>query len=473
MPDIRPGGAIRFTNAGGKLTVYPGVTPEEFGAKGDGVTNDWPAILAAIDAVDALGGGDVLFRAAPYAISTQGSVGNGSNSQQSTKHHRVRLRGAGYGTGPEVSNTEAAGVTRLIYTGSANSSAGVLSFEGPLHSVGVENMVLDANGLAGFGVNFNHITQGTFQRVVVRNYTAAGWRGTSRNGFPTGCAYGNADNRFYDCYAFNPTNFAAHGISLSSGVSTATSLAGMPDSARNLFFGGSYIYGGNTGSHGVYLAGADNNQFQGVMFLPKGGNAGGGFDAYFDAWPATPVFPQENTFINCGMTRGVSGGGGGTGSNFFLPYQTGDGAAIPALDGMQTLTQDGRRYVNGVRAYGGRQIGYFATQTPQSRSAATYADMTGYTLTVATKAATKLLIRYSVMAAKATTGTGNVIVNINGSDYGESYRPAGATGFYQTLAADLVVDVGAGSQTIKLRSASSDTNAFTVDRGTLTVQELY
>lgn len=450
------------------------VSVKDFGAVGDGVTNDLPAILLALDAVDTAGGGKIYFPAGSYAITSQLSIGNGSNAAQSTKHHRITLVGDGYGTGSEVSNTEIAGATKILYTGSASSTAAVISFEGPLHSVGLENIQLDANSLAGYGININHVTQGTFSRVSARNFTSKGWNLTTRTGFVSGVAYGNADNRFYDCYGFNPANTAAHGVYVDSGVSTATSLSGQPDSARNIFIGGTFAYGGDTGSYGVYMSGADNNQFQGTHFLPKGGSAGG-YDVYLNQWPASGDFPKENVFLNCGMTRGVSGnsGTGPTGGNYFLPYQTADGAPVPTLSTAQVKTFDGKEYINGVRAYRSRQVGYYSTQTPQARSVASYADMTGYTLTVDTKASTRLLVSYTARAAKATTGTGNMIVNVNGSDQGETYRDAGATGYYQSLAAETVVDVGAGSQVIKLRFQSSDTNAFTVDRGTLTVLELY
>jgi len=47
------------------------VTPEQFGAVGDGVANDAPAIKAAIDFVIAAGGGAVVFSAPTYLCSTR------------------------------------------------------------------------------------------------------------------------------------------------------------------------------------------------------------------------------------------------------------------------------------------------------------------------------------------------------------------------------------------------------------------
>jgi hypothetical protein len=322
-----------------------------------------------------MGGGEVQFPAATYACAGQLSVGNGSNSTVSTIHNRITLRGVGYGTGAEVDTTETVGAARILYTGSADATKAVLSMEGPLHSVAVENIQLDANSLAGFGININHVTQAVFRRVSVRNYTAVGWNLTTRTGFPTGCAFGNSDNSYYDCYGFGAANNTAHGISFNSGVSTGVSLAFQPSSARNRFFGGTFEYGGNTGSYGAYLSGADNNQLHGVFFLPKGGSSGG-LDVYLSAWPTVGDFPKENVFFNCGMTRGVGPASGGpTGGNMFSPFQTGDGASPPTMATAQTVTYDGRHFVNGLQVITARQTGTVANATDLASAIALANDL--------------------------------------------------------------------------------------------------
>jgi len=47
------------------------LTPEQFGAKGDGVTNDSAALARLADAVNRQGGGEILFRRATYLVGVQ------------------------------------------------------------------------------------------------------------------------------------------------------------------------------------------------------------------------------------------------------------------------------------------------------------------------------------------------------------------------------------------------------------------
>lgn len=448
----------------------------DFGAVGDGVTDDLAAINSAISYINSLGGGVVHFPPGDYFISDTIVLGDGTNTTVSTDGHKVILRGASYGTGADIINTEIAGTSRILWGGSASTSEIMLDFQGPLYGVGVDNLHFDCDDKCGIGLNINHVTQATFNRVTVSQYTSTAYLLTTRTGFPTGCAFGNSDNRFYDCYALDPANTSCTAISLSSGVSTGTSLAGQPDSARNIFIGGTYTYGGDTGYYGAYLYGADNNQFIGSLFFPKTGSSGG-FDVYCNQWPASGDFPKENTFVNCGMTRGVSGnggaGGGPTGGNFFWPFQTGDGASVPDIDTAQTMTHDGKTYINGVRAYRGRQISTAElNNSVQSTTSASWTDVTGMSVTITTKASTKLKISFSGRATKSTTGSGSFQIDVGGG-IGPTLMDVDATGFYHPVSCEYVADVGAGSQTVKLQFKSDGTNNTSISHGVLVVQELY
>jgi hypothetical protein len=450
------------------------ISVKDFGAVGDGTTDDYAAIQAAIAAANGTTGAKIWFPPGTYRVTSTVTLGDGSNSQQSTKDHNITLIGAGYGTGADISNTQINGASRILYDGTTNSTAAVVALQGPLHNNAICDLQLDCNSKAGIGLNVIHVTQNSFDRVTVRNYTNIGYNLTSRNNFPSGCAYGNADNRFYDCYALQPANTSAIAIVATSGVSTSTSLVGLPDTARCVFIGGSFVYGGNTGSYGAYLAGADNNQFWNCLFYPSSGSSGG-YDVWMEPWTGSPSFPLENNFIGCGMTRGVSGSSTGpTYGNFFWPFQTGDGAAVPSLATAQTMTYQGKTYINGVRAWRGRQITQFDSQTPQSTTSNTFVDVTGYSVSLAVNSDSKLRVTFTGSAAKSTSGQGFFILSIDGTQYGPTTSIVSSGGGYFTVSCEYLVSVPtAGTIVSKVMFRSDTPSSVTLNNGVLIVEELY
>jgi hypothetical protein len=325
----------------------------DFGADPTGATDSTTAIHNAIAAVNAAGGGVVYFPAGTYATTTGITLGNGTNDSPSTKDNRIRLVGVSYGSSTGIINQQVNGSSRILFTGAASTTAAVVQLAGPMYGVGIENLTLDCDSKAGYALLCIHVTQATFHRVSARNYTNVGYYLTTRTKNPSGCAFGNADNRFTDCYGFldtYPTNdiraivlhtgvnnetvaFSNSGghilgtyatdlenlaevqfytvDTLPVGLSTGTSyytirqsattskyadtyanavaqtalvystagsgthgyakmLNGQPDSARNVFIGGTYFYNNTAESHGVWLNGADNNALFEVQFLPAG-----------------------------------------------------------------------------------------------------------------------------------------------------------------------------------------------------------
>jgi hypothetical protein len=468
-----PSGAnATATTVQAKLRQY--VSVKDFGAVGDGVTDDTAAIQNAIAAVNTAGGGTIWFPTGVYATLTGITIGNGTNTTVSTKDHRITLKGAGSGTGTDITNVQFDGATVIRYTGTA-ASVGVVNIEGPVTQVQMFDMQLDCNGAAEFGLYQNHLYAGTFQNINVVNFTAVAYYLTTRTGFPVGCAYGNADNRYIGCYSNNPDSFNTTAIVLTSGVNSATSLNGNPDTARCTFIGGSYIYGGNTTYHGVLLNGADNNTFIEILFFAANGSSGG-YDIYFQQWAGSGNFPLENYFANIGMNRGVSGnsGVGSSYGNMMFPYNTSDGAAFPpAVTGVSGGDQLGRTFVAGVRSYRGRQISLAESQTTRSTTSNTFVDVTDYSLTLTTLASTKLKIEFSGSAIKNTAGEGYFVIDVDGTNYGASQSIISSPGFYQNVTGIYLVDVNAGSHTVKIQFRSSDANSVSIVQGTLIVQELY
>lgn len=100
------GSAIR--NVGAKLKEF--VSVNDFGAVGDGVTDDTAAIQAAVTAAITAGGGEVVFPAGNYLISAPIKLDKGTTEQ----NLRIKLKGAGQATRILASTTSTAGaLTRL------------------------------------------------------------------------------------------------------------------------------------------------------------------------------------------------------------------------------------------------------------------------------------------------------------------------------------------------------------------------
>jgi hypothetical protein len=621
------------------------VSVKDFGATGDGVTNDTTAIDNAIAAVNSAGGGVVYFPPGTYATTTGITLGNGSNTAMATSGNRIRLVGANSGSGTGITNQQVNGSSRILFTGTASTTAHVVQLAGPMHSVGMENLTLDCDNKAGYGLLCIHVTQSTFHRVTCRNYTNVGYFLTTRTGNPTGCAFGNADNRFTDCYGFLDafstnnirgivlhtganneavtfSNSGGHILgtyatdienyariefyttgTLPSGLSPgvdyyvirqsattakyatsvsnaqagtaisystagsgthgyAKSMVGQPDSARNVFIGGTYFYNYTASSHGCWLMGADNNALFEVQFLPAGlgetltfsasgghilgtyttdhadlsavrfskfgsgtlptglsegvtyytkrqsattskyatsianANAGTfishtnngtgtlsysvvaqGYDIYLQQWTTEGgLFPVENYFCNLGMTRGVGGNGdiGSTGGNFFMPFPTSDGGGgLDVVSGVSGITSDGKQYISGKRAWRSRQVTMASSTTNRATSSSTFQDITDYSVTLTTKADSRLKITLAGAAAKFTGGFGYFCLNVDGTDYLAPQAIVHNDSNYSGVNCVYLLDVGAGSHTVKGRFRSDGTGDININNGTLIVEELY
>jgi len=287
-----------------------------------------------------VGGGVVRLPRGVCILSDTLTLGDGSNSAQSSKHHNITLEGYGIGTGAEVSNTQTTPPTVLRYAGTTDTTKAVLSVAGPLHNLYLRDFALDANGKAGIGLKVVQLNDWQFQRIQVLNWTTNSYVFTTRTGYPSGVAYGMSNGSCLDCFAYGPASNTANGILWTSGVAGATSLVGNPDVASNRFIGGVFFYGGSTGSYGLKLDGADNNIVIGSQLIPKGGNDGGGKSITFAQWAGSTQWPLENLFVKLGITQNVSGTSG-TDGNAFLDFATSDGAAIPSLANVRTIANDG------------------------------------------------------------------------------------------------------------------------------------
>lgn len=118
------------------------------GATGDGSTDDYPAVIASIRAVDAAGGGTVFFPTGVYALSA--SLGNGTT---------------GFGAVTLIGDGERA--STLLATGDFAPIAGTW------HQSRFENLVIDAGGHGAAGLIVD-LDKSYIRHCLVRGWTHCG-----------------------------------------------------------------------------------------------------------------------------------------------------------------------------------------------------------------------------------------------------------------------------------------------------------
>lgn len=136
---------------------------EQFGAVGDGLTDDRAAIQNAIDFV-AIGGGELLFSNKTYAISSTILV----------RANDVRLVGYGGNLGQAGGNPELA---KTILKWIGPTGLGMVEFSAipdvvlgyPISGVGMRHFLIDGNGIANFGLSVCTVLYSEFSDISVRN----------------------------------------------------------------------------------------------------------------------------------------------------------------------------------------------------------------------------------------------------------------------------------------------------------------
>jgi hypothetical protein len=162
----------------------------DFGARGDGVTDDTEAIQAAMDALDDAGGGVLYFPPGTYLVYTAGS------SIAITLKAGVRMQGAGWG----------ASTIKLADSQAANVIVASL-----VDSIAVRDLTIDCNGAnqsAGNGIIIKGCTDFAIERVEI--LSAKGGAIIVNESGTTGSERG----LIYGCRVYS--TLSTHGIALAS-----------------------------------------------------------------------------------------------------------------------------------------------------------------------------------------------------------------------------------------------------------------
>lgn len=180
-----PAQAIPFAQLGAMMVVgatpvgYT-TTPEQWGAKGDCITDDAPAENLAIAYLNTTyGGGSVVHGDKCYAIGSQINIGNGTVSgtvAAPSTINNIHLIGSGAGYTFDLQpGTLGAVGTRFKYIGAAALNGALLNFAGPITSSDFRYITLDCNGLCGFNAILTSVSRGRFSFDGTTGYTNAGF----------------------------------------------------------------------------------------------------------------------------------------------------------------------------------------------------------------------------------------------------------------------------------------------------------
>jgi hypothetical protein len=297
------------------------ISVKDFGATGNGTTDDTVAIQNAINAAQAKNGGIVLIPWGTYNISSTLLI-TGSN---------VILQGYG-GDGLHDGGTGAYPATKLVWTGSSYTGS-MLAFytiqgtgNSKINGVGLKNIYLDCSGLVAGGVSiisvnngvFDHITilHPTFVGVQVTNYLAGQLAEASDSQLNI---FNNISVRCLDLTAC----LNANGFILTS---NAVGTAGANTSFNTYIYCGGQFQNGT----GFLLSDADNNNFISCRAFISGTGKGlwiQGADQNFFYDFSCGGFPSKIY-----VQGTASGYFGNPKSNCFLFPDQGNGTVYPNLD---------------------------------------------------------------------------------------------------------------------------------------------
>lgn len=274
------------------------VSVDDFGAKGDNVTDDTVAIQSAINALPASGGTVWFSTGKTYKVTSGLSIGDGYSAPGAGVVTIESTRQGVYLVGqaaPGGFQTSARKIT-IRYAGVV-SSGPLIAVKGPISGWGVKNLGLDGGGLMADGINIADGQNGEIYNCVFENFTRSIQMTSSVTG-GTG-HHGTQFNTFNDIVIFVPNVSGAMGILL-----TGNEVDGTSDSSFNTFSNMLvYLLSGAVARYGIYLKGCDSNTFTSVSV---GGGGAGTFGVLFDY--ALGVWPSDNRFFSFDNSVVLGGG---------------------------------------------------------------------------------------------------------------------------------------------------------------------
>lgn len=296
---------------------------KDFGAVGNGVVDDTTAIQAAITAAGTAGGGEVYIPTGVYKISATLTIGNGTNTTDST-YQGVSFIGQSRGANADevapVGSYE--GPASIVWAGANHGT--MIRIDGPIGGVNVSDLHLDCANLADTAIYCLHAFGSTFTNLIAQSYNGFAYRVEARGIVSlVNCQHNTWINVM--CSVPNLGN-AAQGLQLGQVAPAATAL----DVSRQQFINCLFTRAGDSAANAsAQYAYADACTFIGTIFTSEGGALGTGIKVVVP--PLFTAFPAAVHHFNCPIVGGVSGGAGWAGvvGLGFFPYNVSDGEPVP------------------------------------------------------------------------------------------------------------------------------------------------
>lgn len=311
----------RFREHNNKLSV------DWFGARGDGATDDMPAINACYATLVALGGGDMEFSAKTYVHSATIAVRN----------NYIRLMGVA-DSGFALFGGQPYG-TRLRWSGGAGEQVVVSPVSGTtsakLFGCGVQNLTLDGNTTAISGLAVVSHEKGVFRGLVILGHAAGGVGAGLRTGVVA--QLGGSQSR--DC---QHNVFEALTILQEQGQGAATCILLGGDSTANTSLNDfDDIFVCHSNQAGIFIAASDSNWF-GRLQIQQAGTGTPGTGLVLAAAADINRTANRNyfdyIFANSGIVaQGTASGAVASFGNNIRRIDTANGTPLPSIGAGATL----------------------------------------------------------------------------------------------------------------------------------------
>lgn len=283
---------------------------KDFGAVGDGITDDTVAIQAAINYTGSKLGGTILLPAGSYKITSTLSclypnilfVGDGSDEP-----HNIGTQGAAAAT--KLVWAGASGGT-MLNIGSVNGVDNIKYSGGGVRSIYFDSGCTSYGTGASYGIDLVSFNEGVFENVMFREFQDYGIR--IRCVTQLWDARDPQHNRFINCWSRNFVNQSGGLFLLEGDTVMFSSVA-----ATALVAGRTYVIV-EPGTTDFTLIGAANNNI-GTSFIATGAGAGTG-TAYGIGGTYALANVSLNQFENCGAQffNGIAFNIKNSDHNFFI-----------------------------------------------------------------------------------------------------------------------------------------------------------